>query len=64
MMAYLVYVMIYNCFMNELLVKRDIDVSHELIQLWYPTLWKHKAPFHIYYIVLEEMKKKFYTRIP
>ena len=50
MTTYLVYVVIYNCFVNELLVKRNIDVSDEPIQFWYPTLWKYKAPFHIYHI--------------
>lgn len=47
MMAYLAYVVIYNFFVNELLVKKYVDVSHEAIQLWYPTLWEHKASFYI-----------------
>ena len=40
MATYLVYVVIYNCFVNELSVKKDLDVTVEPIQFWYPTLWK------------------------
>ena len=37
MMAYIVYATIYNFFVNELPIKRDIDVSQEPIYFWYPT---------------------------
>ena len=50
MEAYLVYVVIYNCILQELEVKRDIAMSQEPIEFWYPMLWRHKAPFHIYQI--------------
>ena len=42
--------MIYNCFVNELPVKKDIDVSTVPVQIFYTTLWKHKDPFYIYEI--------------
>lgn len=44
----LVDAIIYNCFMNELLVRRYINVTIKPIQLRHPTLWRHKAPFFIY----------------
>lgn len=47
MMMSLVYVVVYNCIVKELPVKRNIDISQEPIQFWYLMLWKHKAPFHI-----------------
>ena len=50
MTTYLLYVVIYNCFVNELLVKRDINISQEPIQFWYPMPWKHKVPYHTYLI--------------
>lgn len=50
MTTYLVYLVVYNCVLKELLVKRDIDISQDLIQFWYPFQWKHKTPFHIYHI--------------
>jgi hypothetical protein len=34
--------------MNVLPIKKNIDVTCDTIQLWYPTLWRHKAPFFIY----------------
>ena len=50
MTMYLVYDVFYNCIVEEFLVKRDINISQEPIKFWYPMLWKHKAPFHIYQI--------------
>lgn len=50
MMAYLLYAIIYNCIVKELLVKNEIDISREAIHFWYPILWKHKAPYHMYQI--------------
>ena len=67
MMAYLVYVVIYNYFVNELPIKRDIDVSHEPIQLWYPTMWMHKALFYIdqiHDLFLRRCKEIFTREIP
>jgi hypothetical protein len=48
MAVYLVYAIIYNCSMNELLVRKYIDVAIEPIQLWYPTMWRHMDLFFIY----------------
>ena len=50
MTTYLVYAVVYNYIVKELPVKRDIEISQEPIQFWYPFLWKHKALFHIYQI--------------
>lgn len=50
MITYLIYVVVYNCILKELLVERDIDISQDHIQFRYPMLWKHKSPFHIYQI--------------
>jgi hypothetical protein len=29
---------------------KDIDVALDHIQVWYPTLWNHKAMFYMYQI--------------
>ena len=50
MTTYLVYTVIYNYILKELPVKKDIDISQEPIQFWYPMLQKHKAQFQIYQI--------------
>ena len=50
MTTYLVYVVIYNCIVKELLIKGDIDISQNPIQIWYSLLWKLRAPFCIYHI--------------
>jgi hypothetical protein len=50
MKSYLIYVVVYNCILKELLVKRDIDISYDPTKFRYPLLWKKKAPFHIYQI--------------
>lgn len=50
MISYLAYAIIFNCIVKELPVKRDINISQEPIQFWYPMLWKHKASFHRYKI--------------
>lgn len=44
----LVYIVIYNCFIHEFLVREYVNISLDPIQLWYPTLWRHKSPFFIY----------------
>ena len=31
-------------------MKKDIDISQDPIQFWYPMLWKKKIPFRIYHI--------------
>jgi hypothetical protein len=28
----------------------NVDFNEDPAQLWYPILWKHKAPFHFYQI--------------
>ena len=48
MAAYLVYVVIYNSFVNELPTRKDVDVNVEPIQFWYPIVCKHKASYFIY----------------
>ena len=53
--------------MNELPARKDIDVSLEPIQFWYPILWKHKSPFHLYHIhdsFLKIFRKIFTREIP
>ena len=63
MTKYLVYAMFYNCFVNELPVMKYIDVALEPIQFWSPTLWKHRAPFHIYQIHDSFLKRRRYIFI-
>ena len=48
MVAYIVYATIYNSFVNELSVRKDVDVNVEPIQFWYPMVWRHKAPYFVY----------------
>lgn len=50
MVAYLAYAIIYNHIFEELQVRKDVNISEELMPLWYPMLWKHKAPILIYNI--------------
>ena len=67
MMTYLVYTIIYNCFMNEFPIKKDVYFSLDPIQLWYTTLWMHKAPFYIYQIhdsFLRRCREIFMGEVP
>ena len=50
METYLVYAIIYNYILEELSARKDIGSLEELVQFWYPMLWNHKCPFHIYQI--------------
>ena len=48
MAAYLAYDIVYKCFVNGFTIRKYVDVTVELVQLWCPTLWRHKAPFFVY----------------
>ena len=43
MATYLVYVVIYNFYINELPTTKDVDVNVEIINFWYTTTWMYKA---------------------
>jgi hypothetical protein len=46
MTSYLVLVITYCNVFEGLPSKGNVDVENDPAQLWYPVLWKHKAPFH------------------
>lgn len=50
MMSYLVYEIVNNILFQNLPLRKDINMQKNLVQFWYPMLWKHKAPFHIYQV--------------
>jgi hypothetical protein len=48
MSSYLVYAISYCHIFEDLPRARNVDFSKDPVQLWYLTLWKHKAPYHFY----------------
>lgn len=50
MLSYLAYVIVCSYVYEDLPPRKDMDISKEPVQFWYPMIWKHKAPFHIFQI--------------
>jgi hypothetical protein len=58
MLSYLVLAMVYCNMFEGLPLRNNLDVENELVQFWYPILWKHKAPFQ-FCLIQDEFLKKF-----
>jgi hypothetical protein len=50
MTSYLIYAIVYCHVFKDLPRSRSVDYNKDPVQFWYPTLWRHKAPYNFYQV--------------
>jgi hypothetical protein len=48
MTSYLVFVIVYYHIFEDFPRERNVDFKKEPTFVWYPVLWRHKAPYNFY----------------
>jgi hypothetical protein len=50
MTSYLVYAIVYFHVFEDFPQSRNVNYNKDPVQFWYPSLWRHKAPYHFYQV--------------
>jgi hypothetical protein len=58
MSTYMFLAIAYCNVFEGFLLRDNLDVKSEHVQLWYPILWKHNAPF-IFFLIQDKFLKEF-----